>query len=159
MRYKTSALALTLIMTSNLCFATGSQATEFDHYLQSKNIINKKFKITEKKQLNELLESISAEDSRTLPLQVDQNTIVEKLALFSNRTALEGIITTPDFNQLEIDLGKSEIKKMIEKNLLNNCTIFFEHQYQRANPYHVDIILNSDHNQYKLKIKQKECGI
>mgnify|MGYP003440521261 CR=1 FL=1 len=165
MRNKISTFALGLSLISSISFATSTsfaastQATEFDQYLQSKKIIDDHFIIIEKQQFNELLASISAEDSRTLPLQIDQNTIIEKLALFADHTDLEGIITTPDFNQLENDLGKAEIKKLIEKNLINNCNILFEHKYQQSNPYHIDIVLNSDHNQYTLKIQHKDCGI
>ena len=83
-------------------------ASEFDQYLQEKNIIDSKFKIQKKAELNELLAVLSAEDSRTLPLQIDQNTIIEQLQLSANKTTLKGMIITPDFSQFEKDLGRKE---------------------------------------------------
>ena len=67
---------------------------------------------------------LSAEDSKTLPLQIDHNTIIEQLQLTANKTTLKGMITTPDFSQFEKDLGRKEVLKVIRNNLLNNCQIF-----------------------------------
>ena len=94
-----------------------------------------------------------------MPYQVDQNTVIEQLKMTANQTTLKGLITTPDFNQLEQDLGKKEIKQVILKNLLNNCNILFEHQYQKSNPYKAEIELSSDHDQYQFSINRKDCGI
>ena len=77
-----------------------------------------------KAELNELLTVLSAEDSKTLPLQIDHNTIIEQLQLTANKTTLKGMITTPDFSQFEKDLGRKEVLKVIRNNLLNNCQIF-----------------------------------
>ena len=134
-------------------------ATEFDQYLQQKQIIDQKFKIKKAKQLNELLNVLSAEDSRTLPLQIDQNTVIEKLQLSSNKTELQGLIITPDFEQFERDLGRSEVQDLIKKNLSQNCELFFEHEYQRANPYRVVLNLSSASQKYAVEIQQKDCAL
>lgn len=159
MRLKFHTLCLTLLFGLNHAHATPIHATEFDQYLQHKDIIDENFKIKNKKELNELLAGLSAEDSKTLPLQVDQNTVIEQLKMTANQTTLKGLITTPDFNQLEQDLGKKEIKQVILKNLLNNCNILFEHQYQKSNSYRAEIELSSDHDQYQFSINRKDCGI
>lgn len=158
MRLNTALLILTTLVSNHL-YANQHQATEFDLYLKDKNILDENFKIKDKKQLNEILSVLSAEDSKTLPIQIDQNTLIEQLQLSANQTRLSGIITTSDFNELEKDLGKKEIQQITEKNLLNNCNIFFEHQYQRQNAYHIELTLRSDHDKYKFKVSQKDCGI
>ena len=144
-------------LSSTVLFQT--QASEFDQYLQSKNIIDSNFKIQQPTALNELLSALSAEDSKTLPLEIDNNTIIEQLNLTSGYTELKGIIITPDFTQFEADLGKAEIKKMIMQNLISNCKIFFEHEYQLNNPYSIKLELNSEKNQYALELTQEDCGI
>ncbi|WP_180077435.1 MULTISPECIES: hypothetical protein [unclassified Acinetobacter] len=156
MQKKYWALAL-LVGFSSATFSV--HASEFDQYLQEKNIIDSKFKIQKKAELNELLAVLSAEDSRTLPLQIDQNTIIEQLQLSANKTTLKGLITTPDFSQFEKDLGRKEVMKMIRNNLLNNCEIFFEHRYQIENPYKVELSLSSQTQTYKTDISQKDCKL
>ncbi|MDM1324538.1 MULTISPECIES: hypothetical protein [Acinetobacter] len=156
MQKKYWALAL-LVGFSSTTFSV--HASEFDQYLQEKNIIDSKFKIQKKAELNELLAVLSAEDSRTLPLQIDQNTIIEQLQLSANKTTLKGLITTPDFSQFEKDLGRKEVMKMIRNNLLNNCEIFFEHRYQIENPYKVELSLSSQTQTYKTDISQKDCKL
>src|SRR5690606_22642457 len=139
--------------------AIQANASEFDQYLQEKAIIDGKFKIQKKTELNELLAVLSAEDSRTLPLQIDQNTIIEQLHLSANKTTLKGMIITPDFSQFEQDLGRREVTKVIRNNLLKNCDIFFEHRYQIANPYKVELSLSSQTQTYKTDISQKDCKL
>ena len=156
MQNKYWALALLAGFSSATFFV---HASEFDQYLQEKNIIDSKFKIQKKAELNELLAVLSAEDSRTLPLQIDQNTIIEQLQLSANKTTLKGLITTPDFSQFEKDLGRKEVMKMIRNNLLNNCEIFFEHRYQIENPYKVELSLSSQTQTYKTDISQKDCKL
>ena len=112
-----------------------------------------------RQQLDELLSVLSAEDSKTLPLEIDHNTIIEQLSLTSKKTELKGMIITPDFAQFEQDLGSKEVQKLIKKNLIQNCPIFFEHEYQKRNPYLVEFDLSSEKNHYKLELKQKDCGI
>lgn len=158
MRFNVLAVLSSAAISITSLHAT-TTASEFDLYLKDKSILNEQYKIQDKKQLDEILTVLSAEDSRTLPLQIDQNTLIEQLQLSHNQTELKGTITTPDFNQLETDLGKKEIRAMITQNLLNNCAIFFEHQYQRVNPYRIQVSLASDHDQYNVTIKQKDCGL
>ena len=147
------------IFACSLAIASTTQATEFDDYLKQEKMVDKNFKIQNIKALNELLAIISAEDSRTLPLQIDHNTVIQKLNLRADRTELEGKIITPDFNQFEKDLGRDRVQNMIEKNLLSNCDIFFEHQYQRVNSYTVQLKLKSNQHQYQVTVNQKDCGI
>lgn len=148
--------SLALIFTGSQLQA---QASEFDTYLQEKKLINDQYIIQDSKGLDEILSVLSAEDSRTLPLQVDNNTIIEKLDLTSKATNLTGIITTPDFAQFEKDLGKNGVLKLIHQNLLPNCDIFFEHEYQKKNPYVIKLNLNSESSTYDLKITQEDCKI
>jgi hypothetical protein len=149
-----------VVLFSGLSSLTlAAHASEFDQYLQEKNIIDSNFKIEKKAELNELLAVLSAEDSRTLPLQIDQNTIIEQLQLTANKTSLKGLIITPDFAQFEQDLGRREVVKVIRANLLNNCKIFFEHRYQIENPYKVELSLNSPTRTYNMKISQKDCHL
>ncbi|WP_374665765.1 hypothetical protein [Acinetobacter sp.] len=154
MHLKKIGLCLTALLSSAL-FQT--QASEFDQYLQSKQIIDTNFKIQQPKQLDELLGVLSAEDSKTLPLEIDHNTIIEQLNLSSKKTELKGMIITPDFAQFEEELGTKEVQKLIKKNLLHNCKVFFEHEYQKNNPYIVELSLSSEKNTYELKITQKDC--
>ena len=153
MKLKTIILACSVFGLANTSFA----ASEFDQYLQQQKILDSKFKITNKAALNELLTLLSAEDSKTLPLQIDQNTIIEQLELTASATKLTGAIITPDFAQFEEQLGEKEVTKVIRENLLNNCEIFFEHEYQRRNPYRIDLNLNSTTTSYQLRINQKDC--
>ncbi|OTG91653.1 hypothetical protein [Acinetobacter sp. ANC 3813] len=142
-----------------LCTAIQVQATEFDQYLQSKNIIDERYKIQQAETLNEILSVLSAEDSRTLPLEIDHNTIIEQLNLYADHTDLKGIITTPDFAQFEQDLGHKQVEKLIKKNLVQNCNIFFEHEYQRSNPYSIKLQLSSESKNYVIELKQKNCKV
>lgn len=143
-----------------LCLALTSLSTaasEFDQYLQEKKIIDAQFKIIDEKALNELLAVLSAEDSRTLPMQVDNNTSIEQLQLLHDRTLLKGRITTPDFNQFEQSSSSEDIQKIIWDNVLKNCDLLFEHQYQRANPYQIQLKLLSETNLYNVDISQQDC--
>lgn len=142
-----------------LCTAIQVQATEFDQYLQSKNIIDERYKIQQAETLNEILSVLSAEDSKTLPLEIDHNTIIEQLNLYADHTDLKGIITTPDFAQFEQDLGHKQVEKLIKKNLVQNCNIFFEHEYQRSNPYSIKLQLSSESKNYVIELKQKDCKV
>ncbi len=64
---------------------------------KKKILLTANLKFQKKAELNELLAVLSAEDSRTLPLQIDQNTIIEQLQLSANKTTLKGMIITPRF--------------------------------------------------------------
>ncbi len=155
MLFKKTGLCLAVVLSTSLFQV---QASEFDQYLQSKQIIDKNYKIIKPDTLNELLAVLSAEDSKTLPLEVDNNTVIEQLGLYANRTELKGLIITPDFTQFEQDLGHKEVKKLIMKNLIQSCNIFYEHHYQQKNPYTVFLKLTSAKNSYNLELKQADCG-
>lgn len=156
---KLKTIATSVLSLAGLLATMQLQASEFDEYLQSKNIIDQNFKIQQSQALNELLTVLSAEDSKTLPLEIDHNTIIEQLQLSTDKTELKGMIITPDFAQFEADLGRKEVQKLIMKNLVQNCPIFFEHEYQKKNPYLVEFDLSSEKNHYKLELKQKDCGL
>lgn len=131
--------------------------SELDQYLQQKQIIDAEYKIKNTTGLNEILNIISVEDSRTLPYQVDQNTIIEQMQLFADRVEVKGLISSPDFEQFAQDVGYSEVKKIMKKNLLQNCEMIFEHQFQRVNPYRIELQLSSAQQQYQLQLKNSEC--
>ena len=156
-----SLLSLTLAigcltMTSTVYSANG-KGTEFDQYLLEKNILDSQFKIKNKTALDEILLAMSEEDSRTLPYQVDQNMIMEKMNSTSNHIQIEGVITTSDFEQFEKDVGIKAVKTLIKKNSLQNCDLLFEHAFQRVNPYDLNLKLASSDQVYDINIKNTEC--
>ena len=131
--------------------------TEFDQYLINKQILNNDFKIKNTQALNEILDVISVEDSRTLPFQVDQNMLMEQYNLRADHVEIQGIITTPDFAQFEQSIGVKEVKQLIKKNTLQSCHLLFEHEFQRKNPYAVKLVLASEKETYQLTIPNTEC--
>ena len=127
---------------TGLCLATILSSAFFSGFFKPQNlmttyspnkIIDQNFKIKQPETLNEILTVLTAEDSRTLPIEIDNNTIIEQFNLYADRTELKGLIITPDFAQFEQDLGAKEVQKWL-KECCANCNIFFEHQYQRHNP-------------------------
>lgn len=151
---------LQLFYSALICVSTSSlYASEFDQFLQKNNVIDHEFKIQDKKQLNEILDVLSAEDSKTLPIKIDQNIIIEQFNLSANKTEIKGLIITPDFTQFELEMGSSEVKKLIRNNIQKNCAIFYEHQYQKANPYSVKFELSSPEKSYELELTQKDCKL
>lgn len=152
-------LKKSLILSLSLFVTLPALATEFDQYLQQQQILDQNFKIKDSAQLNALLTVLSAEDSRTLPLQIDQNTVIEQLKLKSDMTELKGLIVTPDFAQFERDLGPKEVHEFIQRNLSQNCDIFFEHEYQRVNPYRVVLNLSSQQQQYQVELQREDCTL
>lgn len=143
------------LLLSLMCAIT--QATELDDYLIQQKIISADYKIKNNKKLTEVLTYLSDEDSRTLPLQIDQNTLIEKLRLHSNYIEIEGIITSPDFKQFAQSLNTQDIKKLFTDNLIKNCDQLFEHQFQRVNPYEVRMKLSTDEKQYSVELKNSAC--
>ncbi|MEG2847067.1 MAG: hypothetical protein RR876_17005, partial [Acinetobacter sp.] len=89
--------------------------------------------------------------------QADQNTVIEQLRLYADHIEIQGIITTPDFTQFAEDIGDKEVKHFITQNLINSCHLFFEHEFQRVNPYYVEVKLSAPQKTYDLKIKNSEC--
>lgn len=152
-------LKKSLILSLSLFVTLPALATEFDQYLQQQQILDQNFKIKDSAQLNALLTVLSAEDSRTLPLQIDQNTVIEQLKLKSDMTELKGLIVTPDFAQFERDLGRKEVHEFIQRNLSQNCDIFFEHEYQHVNPYRVVLNLSSQQQQYQVELQREDCTL
>lgn len=132
--------------------------TELDQYLQKKQILDSHYKIQSSQALNDVLDVLSDEDSRTLPFQVDQNMLMEKYQMNAQQIDIEGIITTPDFSQFEQSIGTAEVKKLMKKNTLQNCHLLFENQFQRSNPYAVNMKLASEKQVYQYSIKNTECA-
>ena len=152
-------LKIIVLCLSSLLLIDSVQAktTELDQYLVKKQILDQTYKIKDTKALNEILDVISDEDSRTMPFQADQNTLIEQLRLYADHIDIQGFITTPDFIQFAEDIGDKKVKLLIKQNLIQNCHLFFEHEFQRVNPYHVAIKLSSDNKNYHMKIKNNEC--
>ena len=155
MPFKTIFLCLSTFLIFNTAHA---KATELDQYFVKKQILDSSYKIKDHKALNEILDVISDEDSRTLPFQIDQNMLMEKYQMSANGVKIEGIITTPDFTQFAQDVGDKEVKKLLRKNILQNCRLLFENEFQRVNPYHVELKLSSESKNYDFKIKNSECS-
>lgn len=155
MQIKKYCLFLASIGLSSI--VTASQPTELDNYLVKKGILDSSFKIKNPTALNEILSAISEEDSRTLPFQVDQNMLMEKMQVSANKVDIEGIITTPDFAQFAESVGHQKVKQLIKNNSLQNCALLFEHQFQRVNPYILEMDLSSDKQIYEIKIQNTEC--
>lgn len=146
-------LAISAVCTTH----ANPSGTEFDQYLIGKNILDSQFKIKNKTALNEILLAMSEEDSRTLPYQVDQNMRLEKMLSTSEKMSLEGSITTPDFAQFEKDVGLKKVHELIKSNSLQQCKTLFEHQFQRVNPYHIELNLLSSTQNYQISINNNEC--
>ncbi len=146
MRLKNICLLALGLSLSTFSFA--GEPSELDQYLVKKQILDSNFKIKNKTALNEILAAISDEDSRTLPYQVDQNILMIEI---------DGIITTPDFTQFEQSVGEPKVKQLIKHNSLQNCELLFEHQFQRVNPYKIEMDLSSGTKQYEITIKNTEC--
>ena len=132
--------------------------TELDQYLVNKQILDSSYMIKNAAALNEILDAISDEDSRTLPFQIDQNMLMEKYQISANQMQVEGIITTSDFTQFEKSIGIKDIQSMLKKNTLQNCHLLFEHEFQRKNPYSVNMTLSSEKHVYRYSIKNSECN-
>ena len=154
MSLKTIVLYLSTFILINTAQAKG---TELDQYFIKKQMIDSSYKIKDSKKLNEILNVMSDEDSRIMPYQADQNTVIEQLRLYADHIDIQGIITTPNFTQFAEDIGDKEVKQLITQNLINNCHLFFEHEFQRVNPYYVKVKLSAPHKTYDLKIKNSEC--
>ena len=147
-------LALGLSLST---FSFAGEPSELDQYLVKNQILDSNFKIKNKTGLNEILAAISDEDSRTLPYQVDQNMLMEKMEVSADKIEIEGIITTPDFTQFAESVGQQQVKQLIKNNSLQNCELLFEHQFQRVNPYVLEMDLSSPQQKYEIKIHNAEC--
>lgn len=114
------SLKIIVLCLSSLILINTAQAkaTELDQYLLKKKILDQTYKIKNTKALNEILDVMSDEDSRTMPYQVDQNTVIEQLRLYADHIDIQGIITTPDFTQFAEDIGDKQVKHLIKQNLI-----------------------------------------
>ncbi|AWL28675.1 hypothetical protein DJ533_08905 [Acinetobacter defluvii] len=154
MKFTTFLFGSSLFITSLFNI---TQATELDDYLVQQKIIDANYKIKNTKRLANVLSYLSDEDSRTLPLQIDQNTLIEKLRLYPNYIEIQGIITSPDFKQFTQSMPPQDVNKLFTDNLIRNCNHLFEHQFQRVNPYEVRMKLSTDEKQYALKLQNTQC--
>ena len=157
MRLLSLALAIGSLTIANTVYSADVKGTEFDQYLIEKNILDANFKIQNKIALNEILLAMGEEDSRTLPYQVDQNMIMEKMTSDSEHIHIEGVISTSNFEQFEKDVGIKTVKNLIKNNSLQNCELLFEHLFQRVNPYDLNLKLASSDQVYDINIKNSEC--
>ena len=155
MQFKTIIFTLLTSTVSTLALA---QPTDLDQYLVKKKIVDNNYSIKNSAALNEILDYISDEDSRTMPYQLDQNIVIEKMRLYADHMEISGLITSPDFKQFAQDIGDQKVKTMMKKNLVHSCPKFFEHQFQRSNPYHVNIKLTAEQKSYDLQLKNSECN-
>ena len=155
MRLKNICLLALGLSLSTFSFA--GEPSELDQYLVKNQILDSNFKIKNKTGLNEILAAISDEDSRTLPYQVDQNMLMEKMEIEADKIEIDGIITTPDFAQFAESVGQQQVKQLTKKNSLQNCELLFEHQFQRVNPYVLEMDLSSPQQKYEIKIHNAEC--
>ena len=59
-------------MSVYLLISQNSYATELDDYLIQKKLIGQHYKIIDQQNLDDVLTALSEEDSRVLPVQIDQ---------------------------------------------------------------------------------------
>ena len=81
MSFKKIVLCLSTFFLIHTAQAKG---TELDQYFVKNQIIDSSYKIKDSKKLNEILTVMSDEDSRTMPYQADQNTVIEQLRLYAD---------------------------------------------------------------------------
>ena len=134
-----------------------SHATELDNYLIQKNLIDQNYKIKDQKNLDIILAALSDEDSRVYPVQIDQNTVIEKMQIFHNHIDVQGLITSADFDQFAKSVGNEKTQQYLTKGMLENCHLIFENEFQRRNPYYVKMKLSSDHKSYEIKVNNDQC--
>jgi hypothetical protein len=145
------------VFTCSLTTVTLAQPTDLDQYLLKKKIVDQNYSIKNTTALNEILDYISDEDSRTMPYQLDQNIVIEKMRLYADHVEISGLITSPDFKQFAQDIGDRQVHEMMKRNLVHSCPKFFEHQFQRVNPYQVRIKLSAEQKNYDLSLKNSDC--
>ncbi|HEX5382082.1 hypothetical protein ACNAUY_10545 [Acinetobacter tibetensis] len=146
------------VFTTTFTMIALAQPTDLDQYLLKKKIVDTNYTVKNSTALNEILDYISDEDSRTMPYQLDQNIVIEKMRLYANRMEISGLITSPDFKQFAQDIGDDQVHEMMKKTLVHSCPKFFEHQFQRVNPYQVQIKLTSEQKNYNLTLKNSDCN-
>ena len=157
MMYKTLA-TITLCAAAMLAHSTTyAKPSELDQYLVQHDILTVDYKIKNVTALKEILDVISDEDSRTMPYQVDQNTVIEQSTTTDKQINIRGMIISPDFSQFVESTGYNNVKNMIKQNLIHNCDSMFEHQFQRVNPYVLNLQLSAEKTQFNVLLPNSEC--
>lgn len=154
MNFKIISLSITTFLLTQ---SIPSYATELDDYLIQNQLIEQNYKIKDSKNLDDVLNALSDEDSRVLPVQIDQNTVIEKIRLYHDHIDLEGIITSENFKQFADSMGKEKTQQFLMQGMLENCGLIFENEFQRRNPYYVKMKLSSAEKVYELKLKNDQC--
>lgn len=154
MNFKIISSSITTLLLS---LSIQSYATELDDYLIQNQIIEQNYKIKDSKNLDDVLNALSDEDSRVLPIQIDQNTVIEKIRLYHDHIDLEGLITSENFKQFADSMGKEKTQQFLMQGMLENCGLIFENEFQRRNPYYVKMKLSSAEKVYELKLKNDQC--
>ena len=157
MMYKTLT-TISLCAAAILAHSTAyAKPSELDQYLVKQKILSADYKIKNAVALNEILDVISDEDSRTMPYQVDQNTVIEQSTTTDKQINIRGMIISPDFTQFVESTGYNNVKNMIKQNLIHNCDSMFEHQFQRVNPYVLNLQLSAEKTQFNVQLSNSEC--
>ncbi|WP_234114898.1 hypothetical protein [Acinetobacter towneri] len=157
MMYKTLT-TISLCAAAILAHSTAyAKPSELDQYLVQQKILSADYKIQNAVALNEILDVISDEDSRTMPYQVDQNTVIEQSTATDKQINIRGMIISPDFTQFVESTGYNNVKNMIKQNLIHNCESIFEHQFQRVNPYVLNLKLSAEKTQFNVHLANNEC--
>ncbi|NLN56432.1 MAG: hypothetical protein GX151_00345 [Gammaproteobacteria bacterium] len=157
MMYKTLA-TITLCAAAMLAHSSAyAKPSELDQYLVQHDILTADYKIKNVTALKEILDVISDEDSRTMPYQVDQNTVIEQSTTTDKQINIRGMIISPDFTQFVESTGYNNVKNMIKQNLIHNCDSMFEHQFQRVNPYVLNLQLSAEKTQFNVLLPNSEC--
>ncbi|MCU4536862.1 hypothetical protein [Acinetobacter bereziniae] len=154
MNFKIISSSITTLLLS---LSIQSYATELDDYLIQNQLIEQNYKIKDSKNLDDVLNALSDEDSRVLPVQIDQNTVIEKIRLYHDHIDLEGLITSENFKQFSDSMGKEKTQQFLMQGMLENCGLIFENEFQRRNPYYVKMKLSSAEKVYELKLKNDQC--
>lgn len=154
MNFKIISSSITTLLLS---LSIPSYATELDDYLIQNQLIEQNYKIKDTKNLDDVLNALSDEDSRVLPVQIDQNTVIEKIRLYHDHIDLEGLITSENFKQFSDSKGKEKTQQFLMQGMLENCGLIFENEFQRRNPYYVKMKLSSAEKVYELKLKNDQC--
>ena len=154
MNFKIISSSITTLLLS---LSTQSYATELDDYLIKNQLIEQNYKIKDSKNLDDVLNALSDEDSRVLPVQIDQNTVIEKIRLYHDHIDLEGLITSENFKQFSDSMGQEKTQQFLMQGMQENCHLIFENEFQRHNPYYVKMKLSSAQKVYELKLKNDQC--
>lgn len=154
MNFKIISSSITTLLLS---LSIQSYATELDDYFIQNQLIEQNYKIKDSKNLDDVLNALSDEDSRVLPVQIDQNTVIEKIRLYHDHIDLEGLITSENFKQFADSMGKEKTQQFLMQGMRENCGLIFENEFQRRNPYYVKMKLSSAEKVYELKLKNDQC--